>query len=86
MHPARLDILVPPRVPTPVGHVDAAAKCQTVIDHDDLLVMRGAGRVETVQLGVNSAVSHPFRQGQDIRAANDRLKCAHIPTQQKDFQ
>ena len=85
-HSARLDIAVMPRVPPLARHVDPAAECEAIVDHDDLLVVRTAGRVETVELGMDPRMLHPPRQREDVRAAHERLERADVPPQQEDLE
>ena len=56
---ARLVVAVLARVPAVAGHVDAAAEGEAVVDHDDLLVVRGGRRMGAVEPGVDARVPHP---------------------------
>ena len=47
------------RVPALAGQVDASAKRDRIVDDDDLLVMRAAGRMRVVELQVHAPMRFP---------------------------
>src|SRR5690606_1404168 len=47
------------RVPAPVGHIDPAAHGQRIVDHDDLLVVAAADRVDVIELQVDPLARQP---------------------------
>ena len=61
------------RIPAPVGHVDAAAHRQLVVDHDDLLMMAAADRVDAVELEVDPLVRQPAQQIEHHRSTRGDL-------------
>jgi hypothetical protein len=74
------------RVPAVAGHVDAAAEGQAIVDHDDLVMVRGAQRRGAVEPRVDARMGHPAHQREDRRAAEQRLQRPDVPAQQEDFQ
>src|SRR5688572_3090659 len=46
-------------VPALAGQIEPAAESKRVVDHNDLLVMRSAGRMRVVELEMNAAVRLP---------------------------
>ena len=47
------------RVPAPGGQIEPARERDRVVDHDDLLVLRGAERKVVVEAEADSAVAFP---------------------------
>ena len=74
------------RVPASAGHVDPAAEGEAVVDADDLLVMRCAGRMVAVEFDVDAGLAHPLEDREERRAAHRGLERAEIPAQQIDLQ
>ena len=72
------------RVPARRGHVDPAAESEPVVDHHDLLVVAGAGRMGAVELEVDLLGHRPARQPQDGRAPAEQLGRAQIPFEDVD--
>ena len=63
-----------PRVPAIAGHVDAAAKGEAVVDHDDLLVVRGAEGMGAVEADMDARMQRPARhRAVPVRQAAPRL-------------
>ena len=60
-HPARFMIVMGTSVPPRARDVDAAAKCQAIVDRNNLLVVRSAGGMVTVKFCVNARMAHPFQ-------------------------
>src|SRR5690606_2303158 len=83
---ARIVIEMLAAVPSPCRHVDAAAKGDAIVDHDDFLVMRRGKRMGAIQLEGNALVPFPAEDGEKSGAAEQRLDGARIPAQQSDLK
>jgi len=76
------------RVPTLAGQVDASAKRDGIVDDDDLLMMRAAGRMRIVELQVHAPMRFPApspshgRRRFPIRRVDHR----EIPVEHVDVQ
>ena len=81
--PTGIGVPMAARIPAGRRHIDPAAKCETVVDHDDLLMVRSPGWMVSVELGMDAGMAHPLCQGQHIGSAEERFQRAHIPAQQE---
>ena len=84
-HPARIMRQMIGRVPTVLGRVDAAAKGQRIVGHDDLLVVTGAKGVMPVQ-GEMDPVTTKQAQRQRGHQPPRRGQHGPVPFQQVDMQ
>ena len=57
------------RIPAVARHVDAAAKGEAIVDHDDLLMVRRARRVSAEHLGYATPLGAPALRGAIARYA-----------------
>ena len=73
-------------VPAIIRHVDAAAEGEHVVDHDDLLVVRGPGRVGAVEPELEAPGPHPVQQVERRRAARQCTQDTEVPLQHSDAQ
>src|SRR5215831_9424548 len=64
------------RIPTTIGDVEPAGKCQRIVHHDDFLMMRRAQGMAAVEKKMNSSVGSPGmsieRHDLPIRRVNHR--------------
>jgi hypothetical protein len=74
------------RVPAVAGHVDTAAEGHAVVDHDDLVMVRGAQCCGAVEPRVDARMGHPAHQGEDRGTAEQGAHRAHVPAQQEDLE
>ena len=82
---ARVLVDVIARIPAVGRHVDAAAEGQLVVDHHDLLVVRGTRRMGAVELEMDAPARHPVENGQRRRAAPDGHQRADVPFEHMDL-
>ena len=74
-----------PRVP-PVGrHVDAAAKCDYIVDDNNLLMMRRCFWMSAIELEVNALARQPVENGERSRSTPQCMNCPKVPFQDEDF-
>ena len=83
---ARVAVAMLGRIPAVAGHVDAAAEGQAIVDHDDLVMVRGAQRRGAVESRVDARMGHPAHQREDGGAAEQRAQRADVPAQQEDLE
>src|SRR5690606_11390048 len=74
------------RVPAPVGHIDPAAHGQRIVDHDDLLVVAAADRVDVIELQVDPLARQPAKQIEHHRAPGQQLERADPPFQDVNLE
>jgi hypothetical protein len=74
-------IIVGAGIPAVVCHVDAAAEGERIVDHHDLLVMRGPRRVGAVESELEAASAHPIQEVEWRSSARQGAKEPQIPLQ-----
>jgi len=83
---ARLVGAVRRRVPTPDREVDAADERNRVVDHHDLLVVRGPDRMMVVEVKSESAVGAPAARVERKGLPGERVDHREVPVQHIDAQ
>ena len=73
-------------VPTFGRNVDATAKSECIVDHDDFLMVGCAVGMSAVELEMYSAAGDPVEDGERRGTANNRLESAQVPLQNVDVQ
>lgn len=75
----RIVILVALLVPALGGHVDTTTKCDGVVHHDDLLMVRGTARVVRIEPEVEAALRKPVQKIKRGRATYQRSEQTETP-------
>ncbi len=68
-----------PRVPAVSRHVDPAAKGQPVVDHRNLVMVAGAGRMRPVQLEMDLLARRPPGEAKRRGPTSEQLDRAQVP-------